>query len=335
MKNYFSPDDVHLNSYTHPELSYSPNAPFGEWKSKLQERYLAVLGQMPLRTPLNLRKEFEEKMDGYTNIRLVFDSEPGVSVPCHLLLPDNVVTPPVVICLQGHSSGMHISFGVEKYPGDRETIDGGRDFALQAVKQGYAALALEQRGLGERKSTVLAGQGCYFPSMSALLLGRTLIGERVWDISRAIDMLEELPYINKDKVAVMGNSGGGTVTYYAACFDERIKIAMPSCSVCTYRSSIGAVYHCSCNYIPHAAQSFDMGDLSALIAPRPLVMVTGAKDEIFPIHGAEQTYNTIQAIYASQGAKDNCSLVIGKEGHQFYPDEAWPIFNDYSQKLKW
>ena len=107
--------------------------------------------------------------------------------------------------------------------------------------------------------------------MVAMLMGRTLIGERIWDISRAIDILEHFSEIDMERVAIIGNSGGGTVAFYAACMDERIKVVMPSCSVCTYKCSTTATRHCTCNYILGTAKYFDMGDLSCLIAPRKLI----------------------------------------------------------------
>ena len=217
------------------------------------------------------------------------------------------------------------------YEGDENSISGGdRDFARQIVKEGYAALVLEQRAFGERKTDKMRDRTtCPHPSMVALLIGRTMVGERVWDVSRAIDALESFPEIDTDRVGVMGNSGGGTCSFYAACFDERIKIAMPSCAVCTYRDSIAAMFHCACNYIPNAARYFDMGELAALIAPRPLVIVAGREDKIFPLHGVKETYAKVEAIYRSAGAPENCKLIIGEGGHRFYADRSWGVFGSF------
>jgi hypothetical protein len=126
----------------------------------------------------------------------------------------------------------------------------------------------------------------------------------------------------------MGNSGGGTITYFAACLDERIGIAMPSCYVCTFRDSIGMIDHCECNYLPGILQFFEMGDLACLIAPRPLVIVAGREDPIFPFDGVEETFDTIQRIYAAAGAPDRCKMVVGPEGHRFYAGLAWPSFRE-------
>ena len=322
-----------------PSLAFDKNCDYDKWRSQVKEKLTELLGKMPEKTDLNIRVEWEEDKGDFVEKRIIFTTEKYVDVPCHLWIPKNAEKPvPAVICLQGHSSGMHISMGRVVYEGDENYFNGGdRDFAPQIVKQGYAALVMDQRGFGERKSGEFVKFNpkeqttCWHPAMTAILMGRTLIGERVWDVSRAIDVLETMPEIDSEKIGLMGNSGGGTTTYYAACMDERIKIAMPSCSVCTFEKSINACVHCMCNYIPGIANYFDMGDLACLIAPRPIVMVSGQFDRDFNIEGCKKAYNTIEAVYEKAGAKDNCRLVIGPEGHRFYADLSWPVFNELSK----
>ena len=77
-----------------------------------------------------------------------------------------------------------------------------------------------------------------------------------------------------------GNSGGGTATIYASALLENIKVSMPSCALCTYKDSIGAMHHCTCNFVPNIAIDFDMGDLCGLIAPRKLIVVSGGQQGI-------------------------------------------------------
>jgi len=185
---------------------------------------------------------------------------------------------PVCICLQGHTTGFHISIGEKKYEQDDKYLQTST-FAIDVVKNGYAALAIEQRGMGER-TTLRQDRGpaltcgCMFTAMTALMLGRTIIGERVWDVSKAIDSLEYFKdKLDLEDITLLGQSGGGTATYYAACYDQRIRTVVPSCSVCTYKDSIGDMWHCTCNYIPGIVKYFDMGELSALIAPRKLLTV--------------------------------------------------------------
>ena len=99
-----------------------------------------------------------------------------------------------------------------------------------------------------------------------------------------------------EDITLVGTSGGGTATYYSACYDERIKTALPTCALSTYRDSIGAMWHCTCNYIPKMAQYFDMGELATLIAPRKLIVCVGEIDPIFPLSGTKEVYSVIEKI---------------------------------------
>lgn len=70
-------------------------------------------------------------------------------MPCYLLIPNAKQDKfPVCVCTQGHSTGFHISIGVKKYERDDANLQTST-FALDAIKHGYAALAIEQRGMGE------------------------------------------------------------------------------------------------------------------------------------------------------------------------------------------
>lgn len=344
--NQFSPDICHeyLLANRRPALAFDDNNDYTSWKKRVSQKLIELLGDMPeKKVPLNVRIEWEEENGDFIEKRFVFDTEAYASVPCHLLIPKKAKKPcPVVVCLQGHSTGMHISLGRKKYKRDWEATGGDRDFALQAVEEGYAALTIEQRGFGERiseKSWIPATRefneydrtGCYHPSMVALLLGRTLIGERVWDVSRAIDALEMFDEIDMEKVACTGVSGGGTTTYYAACVEPRIKVAMPACSVCTFVESIGIMRHCACNYLPNMAKYFDMGEIACMIAPRKLIVVAGKKDHGFHIKGSLDAYNIIEKIYQKEKCAENCRLIIGEEGHRYYREESWKAFRELTQ----
>ncbi|MBQ3178852.1 MAG: alpha/beta hydrolase [Clostridia bacterium] len=141
---------------------------------------------------------------------------------------------------------------------------------------------------------------------------------------RILDAVIDYFHINTENIMCTGNSGGGTATYYFACMDERIAVAVPSCAVCTYESSIAAMFHCMCNHIPSIRKYFEMGDLAALIVPRKLLISAGEKDPIFPIAGVRKTFETIQEIYTLAGAAEQCALITGDGGHFYYADLIWP-----------
>lgn len=194
---------------------------------------------------------------------------------------------------------------------------------MRAVKEGRAALVIEQRNFGECSAKGY-GTSCTEAGKIAILMGRTIIGERVWDSMRILDaVLENFENIDDSDIVCTGNSGGGTATYYLACFDERITAAAPSCSICTYEASIAAMPHCLCNHIPYIRKYFEMSDLACLIAPRKLVISAGENDRIFPIGATKQNFEEIKRIYKAVGAEENCALVVGPVGHFYYADLIW------------
>lgn len=314
-----------------PSMRYDDSESFEAWQMLASQKLKELLGLPLIKCEDKFSIDFVKESEEYTETRFYFQSEEGYFVPCHLLVPKGIEGRiPVVICLQGHSTGMHISLGRIKYSNDDIRLkDGGRDIAIRAIQEGYCALVIEQRNFGECGGTE-KGPDCYKSSVTALLIGRTTIGERVWDVQTAIDVIGKyFPQVDMDNIICMGNSGGGTTAFYTACLDPRIKYVMPSCAVCTYEDSIAAVFHCSCNYVPNIRNHFEMGDLAGLIAPRPFVIVCGKEDNIFPLHGVLKTFELCKSLYKAAGAENNCALVIGEGGHQFYPDLAWPVMNTY------
>lgn len=330
-----------VTANTKPRLAFDEGRDLGAWREKVKEKMTELLGldviaENAVSEP-KMEMVEEEQMEGYRQIRYEFESEAGSVVPFYMLVPDGLCgKTPVVITLQGHNQmGFRSSIGD---PGpDTEDYDTGRGtFAIQAVREGYIAIAIEQRGMGERRAqntlirrvSIVPGSGkCYWEAMTASMLGRTLIGERVWDISRTIDLLSRFPECDIDRLVITGNSGGGTASYYAACMDERIKICAPSCAFCPYPESVLRYYHCSCNYIPGAYRWLDMQDLSVLLAPRRLAIIAGRYDTCFPIKGVKRGYETVRKIFDAAGAPDNCSLTVTDKEHWWCKETVWEVIH--------
>jgi dipeptidyl aminopeptidase/acylaminoacyl peptidase len=144
-------------------------------------------------------------------------------------------------------------------------------------------------------------------------------------MSRLIDWaLKNLP-VDPAKIVMTGNSGGGTVTLFAAAIDTRIAVAVPSSYFCTFTGSIGAMRHCECNYVPRIMELGEMADVAGLIAPRPFCAVQGKKDNIFPIEESRKAFAHLTQIYAASGYGSNCELYEGAEGHRYYKAGVWPF----------
>lgn len=334
-----------LITETTPSMRWDGKEDFTVWQKRAKEKLYELLGIdeiVPYACPVEIEIEFDryaEDLDA-REIRFRYTSEKNVTIPCHLCIPKSAEGKkmPVMITIQGHSTGIHMGFGRPKYPGDKQSLDmkWDRNYAQIALSEGLCVLAVEQRGFGENGgNTVKGGTACTEIAKRAMLIGRTLIGERVWDLSRCIDALiaNFSDLVDTDKILLMGNSGGGTATTYTAIFEDRIKIAVPSCAVCDWDRSIGIMTHCLCNHIPRIAKYFDMGDLIAMTAPKREVVVSGKIDNGFLVDGAISAVEIGRRGYEALGASDNLVHVIGDGDHRFYAEPSYPHIHRMIEEL--
>lgn len=264
--------------------------------------------------------------------------EPTVPLPFYLLRPKQGRTRglPLVLTPHGHNHP-HIYAGIARSAEEEKAIgEGDRDIAVQAVREGYLAIAPTTRGFGDTRTAKDRAEGnlnsCRTQLLHGLLVGRTAIGERVWDISCLLDWAFAEQGADPRRVAITGNSGGGTTSLFAAACDGRITVAVPSCYFCTFRGSIGSIYHCDCNYVPGLLRLGEMYDVAGLIAPRPFLAIAGKDDPIFPLRHVRTAFSRLERIYAAAGAAGNCELFIGPGGHRYYRAAAWPFIGRHFQR---
>ena len=324
-----------------PLFHFDGSKDLAKWQAEAREKLKELLC-LPLEgVPAEFDDQFvitsDTVKEEFREICFEFQSEPGYTVPTHLLIPLGAEKPlPGMICLQGHSSGKHISLGEGMFEDETPEFLESRCFAVQAVRNGFCAIVFDQRYMGNAGRLPDGRPTCLrnWTALSAMMLGRTAVGERVHDISRAIDMVEKYftAYVDTDKMMCLGTSGGGTATFYASCLEDRIKLAVVSAALCTFEASIMDMFHCACNYIPGMRKYFNMGDLGCMIAPKKLVVTSGDVDNIFPLHGAVESFEIIKTAYEKAGLPENCRMLVGHGGHAFFPDLAWPAVRELLDK---
>jgi hypothetical protein len=281
--------------------------------------------------------------DGYRRQRGEIETEPGVSIPFWLLVPDGTTGKPrpLALCAHGHDrDGWNTYAGVYRNEEHRSvTLSKDGNVGVQAVQRGFVTVVPATRGLAEAVSIPdpkgrHGNRPCRAQLIHCLLAGRTAIGERVWDTQRILDWaLAELPGINPKKVLMLGNSGGGVLTVYVAALDQRISVAVPSCSFTSYTSSSGFIFHCDCCLVPRAQLELgDMADIGALAAPRFLLAVHGRKDSLHSFPDVEAAMARVRLIYSTARATDHFAFRWGAEGHKFYPDLMWPFIESALEK---
>ena len=318
--------EVRLFKAAERSMRYDGKEDFAVWQARARAKLAELLMMPEVRGECRADIEYIKEHEDSTEYRFTVETEPDYLNPCHLFIPKGISGPiPLTMCLSGHGGGMHVAFGAPKCEKDENALAEWphRNMAARSIKEGRAALVIENRSFGEC-SLEGYGTSCQEAAKIALLNGRTVLGERVFDAMCILDAVaERFAEIDMKNIVCTGNSGGGTVTYYLACIDERISAAAPSCSVCTFEESIAAKRHCMCNYIPSIRRYFEMGDFGGLIAPRLLVVAAGERDPGFFIKGTRDAYAEIERLYAAAGVPENCALEVDPGGHLNYADHIW------------
>jgi dienelactone hydrolase len=304
-----------------------------EWQKTLRSKLTELVGGFPPeRHPLRPITLETRTFPGYSREKIVFDSRPGVSVLAYLLLPEKARRPAAaMICVPGHGRGVDDIVGIDDRGGDRTDKAGYQhDFAIQVVEAGMAAVAIEPMAFGCRRDPINARQGlsrkaCDPAAGGALLVGQTMIGWRVWDVMRTLDYIGTRSELDSSRVGCMGISGGGTATLFSTALEPRIRAALVSGYLNTFRDSVGSLAHCIDNYVPGILNWAEMHDLAGLIAPRPLFVESGEKDNIFPIRASIESFNKVREIYGVFGAPDRIEQEVFPGEHSFWGKRGIPF----------
>ena len=318
---------------------------FEHWQKRARKRLRELIGlnQMEknladLQPSVRMQPEKIVTQDGHSWHRAkgVLRPEPEVEIPFWMLTPVNngITQRPLAICAHGHDTdGWNTYAGVYRDNQHRDTTlakDG--DIAVQAVKQGYVCLVPATRGLAAAAAIPdLNGRhgnrACRAQLIHSLLAGRTAIGERVWDVQRLLDWaLENLIQIDRSRILMTGNSGGGVLTAYTAALDERVTVAIPSCSFTAATSRTGYVFHCDCCVVPGLQSELGgFPELGGLIAPRALLTVHGKKDGLHSHDDVQRAMAHVEQLFRAAGGESHFLFQWGEQGHQFYPERMWPF----------
>ncbi|MEW9668307.1 dienelactone hydrolase family protein [Ammoniphilus sp. 3BR4] len=331
----WNPDEYleYLYASIQPEFSFIARSKedWFEWRSALKDKFSELLGHFPSEkvelSPIVLeRKVFES----YVRERIEYTVDAHLRVPAYLLIPKHRSGPlPAVIACHGHGYGSREIVGLWPDGSENTSAPGiHKNFALELVKKGFVVLAPEILGFGDRR--LLQDQNedprvnsCYRLSMNLLMMGRTLAGQRVFELQRAVDYLIAREDVANEQIGCMGLSGGGLICAFASAIDERIKAVVLSGFVNTFKGSVLSMRHCADNYIPGILPYAEMPDLIGLIAPRPLFIETGMEDHVFPLDSALEAISQLKRIYGMIGATSALETDIFPGTHEIWGKNAY------------
>lgn len=327
-----------------PCLSFSGEtmSDWESWRASLASKLRELCGEWPEPVPLNAETIYTVDEGDFIREKVVLDTERHFSVPCYLLLPKDRGRArngrlPAILCFHGHGEyGKEAVAGVVDpgRPGLAESIARHNyDYAAQMAREGYVTMAPDARGFGELAPDRDRYPGrdlCNVHFIRGLLLGISLLTLNIWDMMKCVDYLETRPEVDPARIGAMGLSWGGTRTTFLAALDERVKAADIICYLVEFETfAIRDANFCGSQFLPHLYRYADVADIAGLIAPRPLLIESGAHDEGFPIASALRAHDHLRRIYRAAGAEDRLHVDVFPGGHQFHGPTAREFFDKY------
>lgn len=305
------------------------------WREKMQATVVKLLGKMPEKVPLEVKWTAKEEFDKFTRHKIYVRTTADYWSPVYYFVPKNITGKrPAIVCLHGHS-GIDPYIRLNETPAQKEKTEHSQlDYALYMAEHGYVTAAIVVRGWNETQGrqdwyVKSPPRSCHQVTMNSLLLGMTPQGLRCWDAMRVIDFLQTQEEVDRDKIGVGGLSGGGTLSMYLPILDQRVKLAMIAGAFSEYRLSIYDINHCICNCLPGIMAEGEMADVVALFAPRPVLLINGIDDQIFPIDGARRGFDKLQQVYSVLDVADNVDADFFDGGHGWSNNKTLPFLQKH------
>jgi cephalosporin-C deacetylase-like acetyl esterase len=289
-----------------------PDSPEG-WQARakaIKPQLLHSLGLtiFPERNSLNAQTIRKLDRGSHWLEMLSFETWPGFVVSAHLYLPKEADYPiPAVLYSPGH------------FMENCKLEPDIQVFCANIARLGMAALVYDPIGQGER-----LGDWLDHGHLEPLLVGLCQEGLMVWESIRAIDYLTSRPDIDPTRIGMTGASGGGLNTFYTCSIDDRIQVSVPVCYVNKFSSMMTALRDRNwedgvdlCNQAPKVMAYAEMSDICGLFVPKPLCIIAGLRDWMFPIAGVREVFQQIGHIYSMVGAPQNARLVEIDDEHGY------------------
>ncbi len=281
----------------------------------IRRKLLEEIGGLPERTPLNARVTGTIDRGGYRIEKLVYESLPHYYVTANVYVPASGAGPfPALVGTAGHS------------------LDGKAEPTYQNVwislaRRGWVVLAFDPPGQGERFEYLdpatgksrLSGGGTgehIMAGIQCLLTGTNIARYFIWDGMRAVDYLLTRADVDGARIAVAGNSGGGTQSSYLAALEGRFAAAAPSCYITSWRNlwSDPGPQDAEQVFANFLRDGLDFSDFLIAFAPKPVQMAVAVRD-FFPIEGARAAYAEAGSIFNILGAADHAGYFEFDDTH--------------------
>lgn len=324
------------------ELTYlaawgvSPEKNFDAWRDKARTLLLDCIDYIADTTAFDYTIVASEQRDGYAAHRIMLHLNRYVTVPAYLLVPSGSGPFPAVVVLHDH--GAKFDIGKEKnvkpFADDTVTLaisdawvskyyDGIYTGDYLAAN-GYVVLAVDALLWGDRGRK----EGARYNSQQALAanllqMGRSWCGVITSDDMRSVDFLASLPFVDSSRIGAVGFSMGAHRAWMLSAATDKVRAAAAVCWMCTTDSLMtltnnqnkgGSAY---AMIVPHLRRYLDYPHVAAISCPKPLLLINGRKDKLFPVAGVQSAYDYLRGVWRQCGADEKLETTFYDTTHTF------------------
>lgn len=293
-----------------------------QYQKEIRQQLITQLGGFPARTPLNAQVISKIEETNYRIELLQFESQPNHHVTANLYVPHGTGPFPAVIVSSGHSR-------------TGKTADYNQRFGIAMAENGIMAMCYDPIGQGER-SQIIGSNGQpefeatteehFLVGTGSILVGRNTATYRIWDAMRALDYLESRDDVNKERLGMLGCSGGGTLTSYMMALDDRIYCAAPACYLTTFEHLVQTLgpQDSEQNIFSQLALGIDQSDYVLLRAPKP-TLISATTEDFFGISGTWINFRQNKRSYTRLGFSERLEIVEADGTHGVQPENLSAI----------
>lgn len=264
------------------------------------------LNKLKLKKPTNITIHSKKELNGYSVENVSFQSLEGIYVTGNLYRPLNQTGKMAgILCPHGHGQDPRF----KEYTQQR---------CATLARMGATVFAYDMIGMGDSKQC-----DHKIPKAVKIQLANGVA---------ALDFLLSLPDIDKDRIGMTGESGGGTQTFLLTAIDQRIKVSVPVVMISGYFFG-GCVCESGMPVHKRPTHTTTNVEIAALAAPRPMIMISDGGD--WTNNTPKQEYPFIKRIYSFYGAENQLENVhLPDEKHDYGISKRLAAYDFLARHLK-
>jgi cephalosporin-C deacetylase-like acetyl esterase len=288
-----------------PALSGQPE--LDRFRAKLKEEIVRLTRYEASHAPLPVKTLEQTERKGYRLTHVTYEAGPGRTIGALLAEPQ-----------PDQSRRETILYVDERGKTDASKAGGDVD---ELAQLGYTVLAVDVSGIGETAAPWSSYSNSWFGNEKitwlALMVGKPLVGLRMDDILRGIDLLREKGLLYGGECLGVGKGTAAVDLLHAAVMDSRIAGVAIDGGLLSYASIARTPVHRQIfdAVIPGVLGKYDLPDLVAALAPRPVSLVNLRSPLGIPVflRDAKSEYGYAAAAYTAAGASNKLTFGLRRE----------------------